>query len=130
MKLSLFTPEKALLKEKEVQEILVPSVKGYLGILPGHAPLISLLKAGVLKYRLKTKSAWEKLALGWGYVEVHQGDVRILAESAETKDTLDKAQSEKELKKVLEQLEKEDIKPSEREKLEKERLWLEGKLEL
>ena len=49
MKLHIFTPEQTLLKEKPVKEILVPSVKGYLGILPGHAPLISLLSAGVFK---------------------------------------------------------------------------------
>ena len=130
MKLSLFTPEQPILNQQLVKEILVPSVKGYLGILPGHAPLISLLKAGVLKYLPENSNVWEKLALGWGYLEVHEGNVRILAESVATKDSLDKAQSEKDLKSILEQLDRWDIEPSEREKLEKERFWLEGKLEL
>lgn len=130
MKLSLFTPEQALLKEEPVKEILVPSVKGYLGILPGHANLISLLKAGLLKYQPEKSSQWEKLALGWGYIEVHKGDVRILAESSKTKESLDRAETEKALAKIQEELKRIDLEPSEREKKEKERLWLEGQLEL
>ena len=130
MKLSLFTPEKTLIENKELKELLVPSVKGYLGILPGHAPLVSLLKAGVLKYLPKDSDNWESLALGWGYLEVYPEGVRILAVSAETKETLDKAQVTKDLKQILAQLEKIDLEPKEREKLEKEKLWLEGQLEL
>lgn len=130
MKLNLFTPEQTLLKGKQVKEILVPSVKGYLGILPGHAPLISLLRAGVLKYLPEGANEWEKLALGWGYLEVQQDEVRILAESAATKESLDKAQVEKDLKNILDQLNRRDLEPSEREKLEREKLWLEGELEL
>ena len=130
MKFSLFTPEKALIEDKELKELVVPSVKGYLGILPGHAPLVSLLQAGVLKYLPKDSDIWQSLALGWGYLEVHPEGVRILAESAETKETLDKARAEKDLKRVLTQLERMDLEPGEREKLEKERLWLEGQLEL
>lgn len=130
MKFSLFTPEKALIENKELKELIVPSVKGYLGILPGHAPLISLLRAGVLKYLPKDSDSWESLALGWGYLEVHSGGVRVLAESAETKQTLDRAKTQQNLKHVLAQLERIDLEPKEREKLNKEKLWLEGQLEL
>ena len=130
MKFSLFTPEKTLIENKEVKELIVPSVKGYLGILPGHAPLISLLQAGVLKYLPKDSGNWESLALGWGYLEVQIERVRVLAESAETKETLDKAKAEQELKQVLAQLERMDLDPKGREKLEKEKLCLEGQLEL
>jgi len=130
MKLNLFTPEKTLLKEEECQEILAPSVKGYLGLLPQHAPLVSLLRAGVLKYLPKAGGAWRSLALGWGYLEVYPGGVRILAESAETKESLDRSQTEKELKQVLLDLEDLTLEPSKRERLEKQKLLLEGRLEL
>lgn len=130
MKLNLFTPEKTLLKEQQVQEVLVPSVKGYLGIFPGHAPLISLLQAGVLKYLCKDSKDWESVALGWGYLEVSQNDIIILAESAETKKTLDMLKSENELKDVLKKLEQWDLTIQEREKLNKKRLRLEGELKL
>ena len=114
MKLNLFTPERVLLENKECRELIVPSVKGYLGILPQHAPLISLLKAGVLKYLPKNSSQWESLALGWGYLEVYQGGVRILAESAETKESLDRDKVKKELKQILLELEKVTLEPFER----------------
>ena len=130
MKFSLFTPEKTLIENKALKELIVPSVKGYLGILPGHAPLVSLLRAGVLKYLPENSDNWESLALGWGYLEVHSEGVRVLAESAETKKTLDKAKAERKLKQVLAQMERMDLEPKEREKLEKEKLWLEGQLEL
>ena len=130
MKFSLFTPEKALIENKNIKELMVPSVKGYLGILPGHAPLVSLLQAGVLKYLPRDSNNWKSLALGWGYLEVHPEGVRVLAESAETKETLDKARVEQDLKQILAQLEKMGLEPQEREKLEKEKLWLEGQLEL
>ena len=130
MKLSLFTPENPLLTKEPVQQIQVPSVKGELGILPGHAPLISLLKAGILKYLPAKSRAWKKLAVGWGYLEVHGDEVRVLAESAATKESLDRAQMEKDLKEILEKLNRRDLAPSEREKLEKKKLWLEGGLEL
>ena len=130
MKLNLFTPEKTLLKDEDCQELIVPSVKGYLGILPQHAPLVSLLRAGVLKYLPKGSSVWKSMALGWGYLEVYPGGVRILAESAETKESLDRAKIEKELKQLLTQLEDLTLEPSQREKLEKQKLILESQKEL
>lgn len=130
MKFSLFTPEKTLIKNKDLKELIVPSVKGYLGILPGHAPLISLLSAGVLKYLPKDSDNWQSIALGWGYLEVHSGGVRVLAESAETKQTLDRVKIQQDLKQVLAELERIDLEPKEREKFNKEKLWLEGQLEL
>lgn len=130
MKLNLFTPEKTLVKEEECQELIVPSVKGELGILDQHAPLVSLLRAGVLKYLPKGSSSWKSLALGWGYLEVYPGGVRILAESAETKESLDRAKTEKELKQVLSSLDDLSLEPSQREKLEKQKLFLESQLKL
>ena len=130
MKLSLWTPEKTLLDQEEVKEILVPSVKGELGILPGHAPLISLLQAGVLKYWPKKSGKAQTIALGWGYLEVHWDGVRILAESAETKETLDRAQSQKALEKTLSQLKNLGLEPAQREKLERERQLLESLLKI
>ena len=130
MKISLFTPERTLLKDQPVREALVPSVQGFLGILPGHAPLISLLRAGVLEYLLEGEELWEKVALGWGYLEVRQDKITILAESAETKKTLDRAQAKKNLEELLKKLHRWDIEPSEREKWDRERLRLEGILNL
>jgi len=130
MKLSIYTPETALLVQKPVQEVLVPSAKGELGILPSHAALISLLQAGVLKYKTAANASWDKVAIGWGYLEVLQDEVKVLAESAQTKEALDLAQTEKKLQVVEQTLKRRDLEPKERERLEKERLRLQGEKDL
>ena len=83
-KLTLVTPEKKLLTDAEVEEVMVPAYRGELNILPGHAPLMSTLGVGILKYRLKGESNFSSAAISWGYCEVNPTDVNILAETAET----------------------------------------------
>ena len=129
MKLSLFTPEETLLKEEEVEEILVPSIKGYLGILPGHCAMVSLLESGVLTYWDKAKKQ-KKLAVSWGYLEVENDKIRILSETAATKKTLDRAKIEKELGEILKSLSDPYLEPSKKEELDKKKQWLESELEL
>ena len=80
--LTFATPEKEVLKEQKVQELLCPSSKGELHILPQHSPLIALLKPGTLSYRASGK--WNSFNVSWGYLEVHPDGVRVLADSAET----------------------------------------------
>ena len=52
--LNLVTPEKKLVTDLEVEEVIVPGFKGQLDILPGHAPLMTTLGTGVLRYRART----------------------------------------------------------------------------
>ena len=129
LKFSLYTPENPLLHEVRVKEILVPSAKGQLGILPGHTGLISLLEAGVLKYLPTDTNQWQNVAVGWGYLEVCNGEVRVLAETAQTKEALERSATEKKLKEVEESL-KEDLEPKNRQNLERERLRLQAELDL
>jgi F-type H+-transporting ATPase subunit epsilon len=80
-KLTLVTPEKRLVVDQEIDEVTVPGFKGELNILPGHAPLITTLETGVLRYRLKGQSE-QKVAISWGYCQVSPQGVNILAEYA------------------------------------------------
>jgi len=89
-KLTLVTPEKKLLTDTEVEEVVVPAYLGELNILPNHAPLMSTLGIGILKYRLKGESNFKSAAMSWGYCEVNPTGVNILAETAETADELDR----------------------------------------
>jgi F-type H+-transporting ATPase subunit epsilon len=84
--LTIVTPERAVVHEK-VHELQVPGREGYLGILPGHAPLFSELKIGEVSYRIADR--WFSLAVAWGFVEVLPGQVRILAETAERATDID-----------------------------------------
>jgi F-type H+-transporting ATPase subunit epsilon len=78
--LQVATPER-LFVDEQVSEAEVPGKDGYMGILPGHAPLLSVLGAGVLSY--KTAGREQVLALDGGFVEVFEDHVRVLAEHAE-----------------------------------------------
>lgn len=78
--LEVATPER-LFVDEQVTEAELPGKEGYMGILPGHAPLLSVLGAGVLTY--KAGSGGQVLALDGGFVEVFENHVRVLAEHAE-----------------------------------------------
>ena len=75
--LEIATPERQLLKE-QVTEAQIPGEDGYMGILPGHAPLVSRLKPGILSYKLNGKD--EAVAIHGGFLEVAQDHVRVLVD--------------------------------------------------
>ena len=78
--LEVATPER-LLVDEQVREAELPGKNGYLGVLPGHAPLLSALGSGVLTY--SDGSGQRVLAIDGGFVEVLGDHVRVLAEHAE-----------------------------------------------
>src|SRR5579864_5585019 len=79
IQLEIVTPERLVVNEA-VEYIEIPGKTGYLGVLPGHAPLISELAAGELSYR--TGNQTKRVAVAWGFAEVLQTKVTILAETA------------------------------------------------
>src|SRR6202046_995758 len=78
--LEIVTPEKKVV-DTAASEIQIPGKNGYLGILPGHAPLISELAVGEITYR--NGNITQRLAVAWGFDEVLPDKVTILAETAE-----------------------------------------------
>lgn len=86
IQLQVATPERLLVRE-EVDELQLPGRGGYLGVLPGHAPLLSELEMGELSYRKGT--VWSYLTVFWGFVEVLPERVIVLAEVAERAEEVD-----------------------------------------
>ena len=86
IQLSIVTPERSLVNQ-QVDELQIPGAEGYLGVLPGHAPLFTELKVGELSYR--KGSTWTSLAVAWGFAEVLPDQVRVLAETAERASEID-----------------------------------------
>jgi F-type H+-transporting ATPase subunit epsilon len=80
-RLEVATPER-LFVDEQVTEAQIPGKKGYIGILGGHAPLLSALGAGVLTYS-GGGGGGGVLALDGGFVEVFNNNVRVLADHAE-----------------------------------------------
>jgi len=86
IQLDVVTPERRLLEEP-VDMVTVPGFNGELGILPGHTPLISQLKTGVLTYVQEGKSV--QVHVSGGIVEVRDDHVSVLAEVAERPEEID-----------------------------------------
>jgi len=84
--LEIVTPEKKVV-ETAAEEIQIPGKNGYLGILPGHAPLITELSVGEITYR--ENATEQHLAVAWGFAEVLPNKVTILAEAAERPSEID-----------------------------------------
>ncbi len=117
LKLIVVTPEKKVV-DTEANEVELPGQLGYLGILPGHAPLISLLTTGVLTYR--GAGGEKSLAVSSGFVEVADDAVSVLADLAEEPGAIDAAAAESERARA-----EEDLKTASRETLEEIRTRLE-----
>jgi F-type H+-transporting ATPase subunit epsilon len=82
--LEIVTPDRALVRE-EVDEVQLPGAEGYFGVLPGHAPLLAMLKAGELWYRIGAQKP--TVPVTGGFVEVLPDRVTVLAEVAESAGT-------------------------------------------
>lgn len=84
--LEIVTPEKMVVREV-AEEMQVPGRAGYMGILPGHAPLISELAVGEITYR--NANITHHLSVAWGFAEVLPDKVTILAETCERCEEID-----------------------------------------
>src|ERR1022692_4109125 len=90
--LEIVTPEKKVV-DTTAEEVQIPGRNGYLGVLPGHAPLITELAVGEITYRAGAQE--QRLAVAWGFAEVLPDKVTILAESAERPSEIDVARARK-----------------------------------
>jgi len=77
--LEIVTPERPLVRET-VDEVELPGAEGYLGVLPGHTPLLTLLGVGELWYRQGGQTTY--LAVAFGFAEVLPDRVTVLAQNA------------------------------------------------
>jgi F-type H+-transporting ATPase subunit epsilon len=89
--LEIVTPDRALVRE-EVDEVQLPGSQGYLGVLPGHTPLLTMLKVGELWYRIGQEK--HHLAIAGGFVEVLPDRVTVLAQIAERAQEIDVTRAE------------------------------------
>jgi len=84
--LEIVTPEKKVV-DAAAEEVQIPGKNGYIGILPGHAPLITELSVGEITFR--ENSTEQRLAVAWGFAEILPNKVTILAETAERPSDID-----------------------------------------
>jgi len=99
--LEIVTPEKMVVRDV-AEEIQIPGRNGYLGVLPGHAPLITELGAGEINYRAGGQS--HRFAVAWGFAEVLPDRVTVLAETVERADEIDVSRAQRSLERAEESL--------------------------
>src|SRR6266567_5554286 len=99
--LEIVTPEKMVVRDV-AEEIQIPGRNGYLGVLPGHAPLITELGAGEITYRASGQS--HRFAVAWGFAEVLPDRVTVLAETVERADEIDVSRAQRSLERAEESL--------------------------
>jgi len=88
IQLVLVTPERQLLSESIV-EVTLPGAEGQLGVLPGHAPLITEMGIGELRYQTAGGTLSEAIVVIRGFAEVLRDRVTVLAETAERAEEID-----------------------------------------
>jgi F-type H+-transporting ATPase subunit epsilon len=106
LEIEIVTPDRLLVSDKAT-EVQVPGLSGYLGVLPGHAPLITELRSGEFTYR-KPDGSVERIALHWGFAEILPDKVTVLAERAEKAREIDVEAAKRELQTAEQQLQNPD----------------------
>ena len=79
--------------DSPAEEVILPSTTGQLGILSGHAPLLTALDVGVM--RVRSEKEWVAIALMGGFAEVESNEVTILVNGAERGDAIDRETARK-----------------------------------
>ena len=101
LQLQIVSADRSLLNET-VDEVVIPGVEGYFGVLPGHTPLLAVLGAGELWYRQGQEKHY--LVIAFGFAEVQAERVTILAEIAERAEEIDLVRAEAAKKRAEERL--------------------------
>jgi F-type H+-transporting ATPase subunit epsilon len=83
----VISPDKTVW-DAAAEEVVLPSTTGQLGILTGHAPLLTALDTGVMRVRAAKNQNWEAIALLGGFAEVEENEVTILVNGAERGDKI------------------------------------------
>jgi F-type H+-transporting ATPase subunit epsilon len=105
LELEIVTPARLVVRDR-AEVVQIPGKDGYLGILPGHAPLITELGIGEISYQEKGQS--HCLAVAWGFAEVLPNRVSILAETAERAEEISVRRAEEAKKRAEQRLNSND----------------------
>ncbi|MCR4419544.1 MAG: F0F1 ATP synthase subunit epsilon [Clostridia bacterium] len=101
IQLEIITPERVVLREP-VEALMVPGTEGYLGVLPGHTPLVTGLVPGVMRYRQAGETF--RLAVSGGFMEVADNRAIVLADAAERPEEIDVARAQRAKERAMKRL--------------------------
>jgi len=99
--LTVVTRERKIV-ETDAVEVVMPAFDGEIGVLPGHTPLLTLLKVGIMRYR--SDGNQQSLVISWGFAEILPERVIVMAETARLPQEMDVAAAEAERVKLEREL--------------------------
>ena len=99
--LRVLAPDKSVFDDT-VEEVILPSTTGLLGILPGHISMVTAIDFGVL--RVLKDGNWDSIALTGGFAEVESNEVTVLVNKAEMGKNIDSVKAEEELEQAKNEL--------------------------
>lgn len=114
--LEIVTPE-AKVYSDTVDSVVIPTVQGEIGVLPGHIPLLTQIEHGELRVLKGSEVHW--LAISGGFAQIDGDRVRILAEHAITEEKIDETAVETAMKRAEQEIrEAKDMDPNQYEHLQ------------
>lgn len=117
LSVKVITPDQTVWDD-QVEEIILPSTTGQLGILSGHAPLLTALEVGVL--RVRPGKEWKTIALMGGFAEVEDNEIKILVNGAELGDNIDQDAARSDYEEAQTRLQKVENSDDRQEKIQAE----------
>ena len=106
LRLNLITPQAQLLNALEVESVVLPALKGEMGVLPGHVPMVVQLGFGSLRYKQQGKE--EVFAVLGGFAEVLHTEVNVFAEGAGLAGEINEEEEKQKIKRAKESLSRKD----------------------
>lgn len=103
LRVQVVTAEREVFADDDVDMVVAPGTEGVVGILPRHAPLLTVLDPGVV--RVKKAGQETAMAVGGGFLQVARDRVLILADTAEREEELDEARAAQALQQARQALE-------------------------
>ena len=98
----IVTPDRVVLSDTAVS-LVAPGVEGSFGILPNHAPMLSELQVGELRYR-RENGEEVRLAVSGGFLQMFNNQITVLADTAERDDEIDPDRARRSLEKARAEL--------------------------
>ncbi len=114
--------------DSSAEEVILPSTTGQIGVLSGHAPLLTALEVGVM--RVRPAKDWVSIALMGGFAEVEQNEVTILVNGAERGDSIDREQAKTEFAEAETRLSQANQSDNRQERLQAQRAFMRARARL
>jgi F-type H+-transporting ATPase subunit epsilon len=126
----IVTPE-SILYTNEVQMVVASTPEGEIGILPMHAPIVTVLAPGEVRLRYGDGAAdWEFFSISGGYLQVHEDKVIVLADAAIPVSQIDTARAAASKALIVERLKELPADSEEREEAIRDLDWTETQLKV